>query len=233
MAQKIIQHPDWGPVLLRKNNRAKRLILRIREGQVQVTLPQYVPYQTGIDLVNDKKVWIEEQLTKARAKEQLDWSFELSIRDKVLQLQPHEADTLQIQSINQQLILSLPASTDLSVPEGQATLRHALVEVLRHEAKAYLPQRTHQLAAQHGILIRKVFIKNVKTRWGSCSSAGNINLSLYLMLLPDVWMDYVITHELAHVKHPNHSPAFWAHLEGLMPGAGAIDQALKEYRRPF
>lgn len=233
MSQKVIQHPQWGPLVLRKNKRAKRLILRIKEGNVQVTLPQHVSYQKGIELVNDQQAWIEGRLTEAREQRQLDWDLILSIRDKTLELQQHQHKKIQLQAEGKRLILLLPVELALATHEGQNQLRHALIEVLRQEAKFYLPQRTHQLAAQYGITIRKVFIKHVKTRWGSCSTAGNINLSLYLMLLPDSWIDYVITHELAHIQHPNHSVAFWSHLENLMPGAGVIDQALKGYQRPF
>lgn len=230
MASKTIQHPEWGPILLRKNSRAKRLILRIKEGQVQVTLPKHVSYQIGIDLINDKKAWIEERLTKAQAKHQLQGGqLELPMRNKTLKIVQHASPSYRIEYRSKATTIYIPLQANLGTPEVQIVL----VETLRKEAKAYLPQRTRQLASQHRIPIQQVFIKNVKTRWGSCSSAGNINLSLHLMLLPDPWIDYVITHELAHIKHPNHSPAFWAHLEALMPGAGAIDQALKGYRRPF
>lgn len=233
MSQKVIQHPEWGALVLRKNKRAKRLILRIKEGRVQVTLPQHVSYQKGIELVDNQQTWIKERLTVAREHRRLGWDLTLSIRGRTLKLQQHKHNKIQLQADGERLVLLLPMEIALAAHEGQDLLRRALVEVLRQEAKAYLPQRTHQLAAQHGITIRKVFIKHVKTRWGSCSTAGNINLSLYLMLLPDPWIDYVINHELAHIRHPNHSMAFWAHLEDLMPGAGAIDQALKGYQRPF
>ena len=86
---------------------------------------------------------------------------------------------------------------------------------------------------QKGILINAIRVKKVKTRWGSCSSKSNINLSLYLMLLSDDLIDYVILHELAHIKHQNHSAAFWNHLEDLLPGSKQLDKALNGYRIPF
>ena len=227
--QKTIVHPEWGTVILKKNKRAKRLILRIKDDTVQVTLPTHVPYQTGLQLVNDKKAWIEERLAKNRKQAQLNEPLELALRHKTLHIAHHTDAGFKAEWQEGQVFLYLPPEATLAMPETKTIL----AEILRHEAKQYLPQRTRALAAQHGIPINKVTVKNVRTRWGSCSNRGNINLSLHLMLLPDAWIDYVITHELAHIKHPNHSPAFWAHLEALMPGAKAIDQALKGYRRPF
>ena len=90
------------------------------------------------------------------------------------------------------------------------------VERMRAQAKAELPPRLAALAAQHGFQYKRVFIKNNRTNWGSCSSLGNINLNLNLMRVPRPLQDYILLHELAHLRHANHGPAFHAELERLL-----------------
>lgn len=234
---KVITHPTLGDILYKKNKRSKRITIRVREGgNIQVTLPYRARYEQALQVVTQHISWIQEQLqkTKQQQKEKaLDWDTRLAIRDQQFQLQAHEGQRLQLRITAQTLHLLVPQTWDIQEPTHQASLQHALIEVLRKVAKAYLPARTQYWAKYHQIKIENIRVKNVKTRWGSCSSKGNINLSLHLMLLPDPWIDYVICHELAHIAHPNHSPAFWAHLENLLPGALQIDKALNKYRRPF
>ena len=101
------------------------------------------------------------------------------------------------------------------------------VEELRARAKAVLPDRLAALAARHGFEYRKVFIKNNVSNWGSCSSLGNINLNLRLVTLPPDLADYVMLHELCHLRHMNHGPKFHALLESVCPGHLALARRLK------
>ncbi len=82
------------------------------------------------------------------------------------------------------------------------------IEQLRAEAKATLPTRVEELAAQHGFKFGRVTIRAARTKWGSCTAKGDISLSLYLMTLPEHLRDYIILHELCHTVHHNHSPRF-------------------------
>ena len=99
----------------------------------------------------------------------------------------------------------------------------------RDHARQVLSARLNQLAASHGYTYNRLFIRSQKTRWGSCSARGNINLNLKLLLLPDHLRDYVLLHELLHTRIRGHGPAFWAGLEILVPGARALDRQLKQY----
>lgn len=84
-------------------------------------------------------------------------------------------------------------------------------------AKSYLPGRTALLADRWDMKFNRVAVRAQKTRWGSCSSLGNISLNWKLVKVP-VWVsDYIITHELAHTRVMNHSPIFWAQVEQLLP----------------
>lgn len=104
------------------------------------------------------------------------------------------------------------------------------VERMRAQAKAQLPPRLAALAAQHGFQYKRVFIKNNRTNWGSCSSLGNINLNLRLVTLPQKLQDYVMLHELCHLKYLNHSPQFHALLESVCPGHRALEKQIKQYK---
>lgn len=98
---------------------------------------------------------------------------------------------------------------------GNAALEKVLVEILREEAKILIPQKAALFAQQYGFRYRKLTIKHNSSNWGSCSRAGNLNLNLNLVRLPEPLCDYVILHELCHLKEPNHGPKFHALLESL------------------
>jgi len=81
---------------------------------------------------------------------------------------------------------------------------------LRRKAQSVLPDQLAELARLHGFKYSGVCIRKSRSRWGSCSSKGIINLSFYLMLLPGHLIEYVLLHELCHTVQMNHSPKFWA-----------------------
>ncbi|MGC8820969.1 MAG: M48 family metallopeptidase [Fervidobacterium sp.] len=88
---------------------------------------------------------------------------------------------------------------------------------LKRYAENYLTKRTKELSFQTGLKFNKVLVKEVKTRWGSCSSKGTISLNWLLIMAPRKVIDYVIIHELAHTVHMNHSKKFWELVEKLFP----------------
>ena len=92
----------------------------------------------------------------------------------------------------------------------------AEIESLRRQAKAELPPRLASLAARYGFTYNKVTIKHNATNWGSCSTKGNINLNLNIFRLPRVLQDYVLLHELCHLRHLDHGHAFHLLLEHLL-----------------
>ena len=106
----------------------------------------------------------------------------------------------------------------------------AEVERLRAQAKAALPPRLAELAALHGFTYNKVRIKHNSSNWGSCSELGNINLNLNLMRLPEQLRDYVMLHELCHLRYMNHGPEFHALLESVCPGHRSLARELKGYK---
>lgn len=104
------------------------------------------------------------------------------------------------------------------------------VAELRKAAKAYLPGRLRELAAANGFTVNQIRIKHNVSNWGSCSVKGNINLNLNLMRLPAELQDYVMLHELCHLRHMNHGTEFHTLLESLCPNHKALRKQLKEYK---
>ena len=96
------------------------------------------------------------------------------------------------------------------LPEGED------IESLRAKAKAALPPRLAEFAARYGFIYNRVTIKHNTSNWGSCSSKGNINLNLNLMRVPVPLQDYILLHELTHLRHPDHGLAFHTELERLL-----------------
>lgn len=88
---------------------------------------------------------------------------------------------------------------------------------LRQLAKDTLPQRLLALAALHGLVVSRISIRNPKARWGSCGPGGHICLNWRLVLMPEWVRDYVLIHELMHLKQMNHSPAYWALVAAAYP----------------
>ena len=104
---------------------------------------------------------------------------------------------------------------------------------MRKEARRILPVRTAELATRFGFTYSGVKIQSGKTRWGSCSRGRNINLSLYLMLLPGRLIDYVILHELCHTKEMNHSDRFWQWMDRVTDSKSSeLRKELKKYNMP-
>jgi predicted metal-dependent hydrolase len=103
------------------------------------------------------------------------------------------------------------------------------IAIDRAKAKIKLSRRLNYLSAKYGFTYNRVFIRNQRTRWGSCSHKNNISLNIKLVRLPDELIDYVILHELVHTRFKNHSKQFWDELDKILLNAKAIDAQLKQY----
>lgn len=102
------------------------------------------------------------------------------------------------------------------------------IKKLADKALQHIPKRVSYYAKQIGVTYGKITIRNQKTRWGSCSSKGNLNFNCLLMLTPPEVIDYVVVHELCHRKEMNHSVAFWAEVEKVIPDYKEQVKWLKE-----
>ena len=108
--------------------------------------------------------------------------------------------------------------TAFSLPQtNQEQPGSAMEAWLKGQAKAILTKRCAELAAKMGVCYRQIKVGRAASRWGACSSKGNLNFSYRVAMLPQALLDYVIVHELCHLRQMNHSPAFWKLVEKQMP----------------
>lgn len=112
--------------------------------------------------------------------------------------------------------------------EPTEKLTREKVIALADEALKVIPERVEYFAKVIGVTYGKITVRNQKTRWGSCSSKGNLNFNCLLMLAPPEVLDYVVVHELCHRKQMNHSKAFWLEVEKVLPDYKEVRKWLKE-----
>ena len=122
----------------------------------------------------------------------------------------------------------------LADKDVQSWITKTLEAFARKRVKERLVPRLLDMAKERGISVNSVRISSAKGRWGSCSSKGSINLSLYLVLIPKHLQDYVLQHELTHRLEMNHSPRFWARLDEVCGGkAKALRKEMRGYNTSF
>ena len=109
-------------------------------------------------------------------------------------------------------------------------LTDADIKALSEQARIYIPSRGEHFAQIIDVTYGRITIRHQKTRWGSCSSSGNLNFNCALMNTTPEIIDYVVVHELCHRKQMNHSALFWAEVEKVLPNYKELRSALKNYR---
>ncbi len=124
-----------------------------------------------------------------------------------------------LSSFNIQLPLDLNKDLDL---EKEHYKKH------KERARSIIEKRTSQINLYYGFKYKRISIRNQKTRWGSCSKAGNLNFNYRLIFLSNEQMDYVIAHELCHLKEFNHSPKFWQLVAEFCPNYKIIRRKIKK-----
>ena len=109
--------------------------------------------------------------------------------------------------------------------------RAARVE--RERATRELPRRLLELAAEHGVVVTRVSVRNQRWRWGSCSRNGHLSLNWRLVQMPDAVRDYVMIHELMHLNRMDHSPTFWKLVEAACPDCEAARAWLRSFSKQY
>ena len=102
------------------------------------------------------------------------------------------------------------------------------IKELADQSVEYIPKRVKYYAEKENFIYNKITIKNLVSRWGSCSTKGNLNFNCLLMLTPDYVIDYIVVHELCHLREMNHSEKFWAEVEKIMPDYQRAELWLKQ-----
>ena len=124
---------------------------------------------------------------------------------------------------------SVSAAKPCGVADAAGDLRPAIERHLRKLAAQELPARVFELAALHQLPVRRVMVRNQRSRWGSCSRRGTISLNWRLVQTPLFVRDYLVLHELAHLKEMNHSRRFWSEVARLCPDFREAERWLKQH----
>ncbi len=214
-----------GAVTLYKRRGAKNIRLSItNEGRVRVTLPFWVPYKLGKVFVEQKRNWLLGHLKTAtilKDKSRIGKSHQLVFKHKpVLSVGSRVS--------NNYISIVVPLGSLLESQKVQGVAHKAAVRALKVEAKALLPKRLAELAHRHGFEYQSVSIKQLRSRWGSCSQNKEIVLNCFLMQLPWDQIDYVILHELVHTQVLTHGKPFWDKLALYVPNLPAVRKQMRQ-----
>ncbi len=234
MSTKIIKVNET-EILLRKSPRSRYMSISVRPfGGVRITIPERVSFNEGEKLAHEKIKWIDEHVDKMRGYEKAYASYDenskFQTRNHRLELKVSEKNRISARVRNGLIMIKYPLGKDIKSFEIQKVIRKGIENAYREEAKEFLPKRLNDLSDKFQLPFNELFIKNIKSRWGSCSGKNNINLSIHLMRLPDHLVDYVLLHELAHTKVKNHSKKYWNFLDTLIGDAKGLDKQLKPHR---
>ncbi|GBD88604.1 WLM domain protein [bacterium BMS3Abin03] len=234
MQTKQIKLKDVGTVHLVKRPRIKNINIRVTSFKdVKVSIPAQVSFAEAEHIVHGKIEWIKKHQIKMKkledAKTVFNENTKFHTRAHRLIINKTGSNQITAKIFKGEINVYYPKELNVSNESVQFMIKKAIEEALRIEAKQHLPLRVKELAEKYNFKYNRLFIKNIKSRWGSCSKKGNINLSLHLMRIPVELIDYVILHELAHTVEHNHSKKFWEVLNSIYGNAKSIDNKLKDY----
>lgn len=214
----IIHDSEFGEVAVRRSALAKYVRVRIeRNGQLSASLPTRTPLRFVLQLIDQSRAELRSVVARSKAKLPKRQHNMRIGKSHILHISEEAVTAPKSRIANQKISVLLPQTMSASSAQGQHYINGIIRRVLKKEAVAYLPRRVHFLANQHHFDVTAVRFNNAKTRWGSCSNGGSINLNIALMQLPHELIDYVIIHELCHTRHMNHSDDFWQLVATLCP----------------
>lgn len=227
MPTKDVDITEIGTVKLTKKRGNRNIRLSItRTGEIRVSMPMWVPYQAGVDFAFKRKGWI----LKHRPAETKPLTNNMKIgKAHRLLFVPTQTSQTSVRTKAGKIKVTHPGELEITDKNVQTAANRGAIKALKQEADKLLPQRLAQLARDHDYTYKSVSTKRLVSRWGSCSSAKDITLNIYLMQLPWDLIDYVIIHELVHTRHLNHSPEFWTEFESIRPNAKELRKKLKEF----
>lgn len=226
----LYNHPSLGEITINRSSRARRVSVSVRPSGVTLTLPPRFSKDAGLAFVESKRDWIEDAKKRAEEKVKKTLVIRPPFRTRQHELEVISGEKAGFVIRGTVVRVVLPVGAGVESPFAQEVIRKALTEVLRKEAKTILPDRVSELALQCGFSYGKLSFRNSVSRWGSCSGRDDISLSVHLMTLPDVLVDYVILHELCHTVHKNHGAEFHELLNRVTNGRHReLNRELKNY----
>ncbi|MGE5478684.1 MAG: M48 family metallopeptidase [Bacteroidales bacterium] len=207
-------------VTVKRSALARRISLRVDAARGAVLmLPERVRLAEGERFLLAHRVWLAERLARLPGKVALGAGAEVPLLGvpHVVRHQPEARRGVWVED-GAILVSGLPEHV------GRRT-----ADFLKAEAKRLIVPRAHDMAARLGRKPGRITVKDTRSRWGSCSSAGDLAFSWRLVLAPEQVLDYVVAHEVAHLVEMNHSPAFWAVVQSLAGDVRAPKRWLKAH----
>lgn len=231
--KRVLADKDFGRIIVRTHRLARHMTVRVKPDGLHVTVPPYSLTGKVVEVVEQYRGRLLEEWKRVGRKA-MDWDFRIQAPCFRLWLEKGGGAFFSVRFTDEGVKVVCPRDADFAREEVQRLLRNAVVRAMKKSAQAYLPPLLSALSERYCLPFKRVKITGSKGRWGSCSAAGSINLSCYLMLLPPHLMDYVLLHELAHTREMNHGPRFWELLDSLTEGqAHSLRAELKRFRAGF
>ncbi len=233
MKSKIYNITNLGDIEVCKHHNTKRLVIKLKLGKTpKVIIPKLMTYEMGYRFAVEKKEWIKKHTQKLKELKPTiiyDQSNPFTTKFHSIKIKHHTKSTIETIKTNDEINIFIPETENISSIKTQETIKKIIVEVLRFEAKKQLIPRTIELAKNYGFTINNIMVKNLKSRWGSCSAKNNINLNLHLVRLPEYLSDFIILHELCHTVHKNHGVHFHNLLSKIVGDEKPLNKELKKY----
>lgn len=230
-----IRHPYTIEVSARA--RYMRLRVSLQKGVVVVvprTMSKKQVQKQVPDFVREQQQWIDRVLEKLQAENTQTTSVKDCVLPEHIQLKAlGQCFKVSYHPLVDNDTLSLSQSSDFElIIKGDIENKQAVFQLFEQFFKTYayhfIQLRLDKYSQQFNLPYQRLTVRAQKTRWGSCSSKRNINLNYRLIFLPEHLLDYVVLHELAHIRHMNHSKCFWALLESMAENARGQDRQLNQ-----
>lgn len=210
------------PLEIVRHPRARRYRLRLNpDGSARLTIPRGGSLRVALEFLERQTGWLARQLERldARPRRPLAWrpGTEIFFRGERVRIETDVPGCIRF------------ADQTLKGVNDTSDLRPDIEMHLWALAARELPPRVYELAAQHGFTVQRVTVRNQRSRWGSCSRRGAISLNWRLIQTPAFVQDYIHLHELAHLRHMNHSARYWAEVERLCPDYQTAERWLKQH----
>ena len=202
--------------------RARKYILRVRpDGTLRVTIPRGGSRRDAEAFVVEHRRWVDEERVRVASRyAPVEWYSGETVPLRGV------ATTIAVEQNGQRRFV-LFGGTRVRVAADTVNLRPAVETALRQLAARELIPRLRALAAEHGLAVARVAIRNQRSRWGSCSTSGVIALNFRLVQMPAWVSDYVLLHELMHLRQQNHSRRYWRLVEQVCPDFRAAEKWLR------
>ncbi|MCX7747613.1 MAG: M48 family metallopeptidase [Clostridia bacterium] len=202
----------------------KTIGIAVSKDGVKVSAPKGVSLQYIDEIIQRKASWISKKLFEISRIEKMPKLKDFTngsllplwgISHTLKVFQSNTASYTPIFLQENSIVITLPS--DLSEEERTNRIKLELWDFYKNQTAQYIKKNIEFFSRKLGVKPAKVLIKGQKKRWGSCSSKGNININWKIIMAPPHIIDYLLVHELAHLKEMNHSKSFWKLVESVLP----------------